>query len=155
MNRAAETSTDRAELLKMWDESWDGGIWFGPWSLALAGLTPTQAAWQPQPGKHAIWQIVAHVVFWREATFALLAGRPAPGADEVARLNFPAPAAVTEEAWRAVRARLEDSQRRMREAIADPAQPLERPRYHLVHDANHLGQILYLRSLLDLTPIEG
>ena len=27
---------------------------------------------------------------------------------------------------------------------------LERPRYHLVHDANHLGQILYIRQLQGL-----
>lgn len=146
---------ERETLMQMWDESWAGGIWFGPWSKALEGLTARQAAWQPQPGRHSIGQLVAHVAFWREVTIDLLEGRPEPAADVVARSNFPAFDGGDEAVWTATRARLESTHRRLRAAIADPKQSIERVRYHLVHDSNHLGQILYLRGLQGMDPIEG
>jgi hypothetical protein len=146
---------ERDSLLKLWDESWEDGIWFGSWSRALANLTPAQAAWQPKPGKHSIWQLVNHVVFWREVTVDLLAGRPRPSRAESERRNFEASAEPTAAAWDAARAALERSHRAIREAIADERHPLDRLRYHLAHDANHLGQMLYLRSLMDLPVIEA
>jgi hypothetical protein len=145
---------DRESLLALWDESWTEGTWFGSWSKSLAGLTPAQAAWHPQPGAHSIWQLVAHVIFWREITLDTLAGKPRPTADEIARRNFPEPAHVTDEAWDAARAALEASHRGIREAIAHGSEP-HRLRYHLVHDANHLGQILYVRALMGLPPVEA
>jgi hypothetical protein len=145
---------ERESLLQLWDESWTDGIWFGSWTKALDSLTAAQAAWRPKPGLHSIWQLVEHVVFWRQYTLGSIAGQPKLEADEVAARNFPEPKDVTDAAWRAERHRLAESHRLMRDAIAKPDQPLDRLRYHLAHDANHLGQILYLRRMQDLDVTE-
>ena len=146
---------DRENLLKLWDESWEEGIWFASWSEAIKGLTAAQAAWRPKPGLHSIWQLVGHVNFWRAYTLDTLAGRPKPTDEQMQRGNLPEPEAPDDAAWAAARAQLADTHRRMREAIADERHPLDRLRYHLAHDANHLGQILYLRRLQGLEPIGG
>jgi len=147
--------TEREGLLQLWDESWSEGTWFASWSAALDGLTPAQAAWHPGPGRHSIWQLVHHVVFWRDVTLAILADRPRPDDAERERRNFEPPAVVTEDAWEASRHALERSHQALRAALADEAKPLDRLRYHVVHDANHLGQILYLRRMQDLPAIES
>lgn len=144
---------ERDALLALWDESWTEGIWFASWTQALDGLTPAQAAWRPKPDLHSIWQLVAHVIFWREYTLDQIVGGPKLADDEVARRNFLEPAAVSDPAWRETRERLAASHRGIRAAIADSARPLDRLRYHLAHDANHLGQILYLRRLQGLGPV--
>ena len=73
---------DRRTLLKLWDESWDQGIWIAPWSKAVRGLSPRQAALHPAAGRHSIWQIVNHVCIWREYTLTKLDGRPGPARGE-------------------------------------------------------------------------
>ena len=145
---------DRKNLLKLWDESWKDGIWFASWSKAMDGLTAGQAGWKPQPESHSICQLVNHVNFWREYTLDTLAGKPKPSDEEMARRNFAAPAPLTEAAWNETRATLGETHRRMRDAIADEKNSLDRLMYHLAHDANHLGQILYLRRLQGMKPLE-
>jgi hypothetical protein len=143
---------DRAAYLQLWDDWWEGDIWIAPWSKAVAGLTAAQASWSPAPGRHSIWQNVSHVTFWRNYTLNVLAGKPKPPSAEVERDNFAAPSgkAATEDAWAKAREALADSHRRMRAAIADAAQPMERLKHHLPHDAYHLGQIMYVRALQGL-----
>ncbi len=145
---------DRETLLKLWTDSWEGDIWIAPWAKALAGLTPQQAAFKPTPQRHSIWQNVNHVAFWREYSLDLAAGKPKPSDAERDRRNFEEPPAATAAAWDAARKRLADTHKRVRDAIANPAVPLDRLRYHLAHDAYHLGQIMYLRALQGLPPIE-
>lgn len=143
---------DRSRMLALWDESWTEGTWFGSWSKALEGVDADQAAWKPAAGTHSIWQLVNHVCFWREYTVRSLAGEKIDAA-EVERHNFAEPAAKTAAAWAATRERLEASHRALRAVMADESKPLERPLYHLVHDANHLGQVLYVRQMQGLTTV--
>ena len=56
----------RDELLKLWNDAWTEGLWAAAWGKAIDDLTPAQATWTPAPGRHSIWQIVNHVIFWRE-----------------------------------------------------------------------------------------
>lgn len=148
---------DREELLRIWDQSWDGDLWIAPWGRALEGLTAEQAAWRPRgrdgSERHSIWQNVTHILVWRNVTFDMLAGRPRPDEAELRARNFALPEAVTEPAWAAAREAFAESHRRMRALIADPAAPLERPHSHLVHDAYHLGQIMYIRAMLGLPAV--
>ena len=143
---------DRSMMLQLWDESWTDGTWFGSWSKAMEGVDADQAAWKPAAGTHSIWQIVNHVCFWREVTQRRLAGENVDTA-EVERRNFEEPAAKTAAAWEAARERLEASHRSLRAVMADESKSAERPLYHLVHDANHLGQILYVRQMQGLTTV--
>jgi hypothetical protein len=144
---------DRATLVKWWDEAWESGLWWAPWSKALADLTPAQAAWRPAPGRHSIWQIVHHLVFWREHELRLLAGGARATDEQIAAGNFAEPAPVTDVEWGAARDRLAAAQRRLRDAFADPAVSLERASYLLPHDIYHYGQIMDLRALQGLAPV--
>ena len=147
---------DRETLLKLWDESWDQGIWIAPWSKAVSGLTAAQAAWRPAAGRHSIWQNVNHVCLWREHTVAKAMGGPGLPREILEERNFEQPEghAATSEAWVMTVGRLKATHDGVRKLIADPAGALERPTYHLGHDCYHLGQIMQLRAMQGLPPIE-
>jgi len=49
-----------------------------PLSLTVAGLTAEQAAWKPGPERHSIWQIVRHLIRWKEGVLVALEGAPRP-----------------------------------------------------------------------------
>lgn len=143
----------REILHDLWTRWWDHDIWITPWSKAIAGLTPEQAAWKPQRDRHSIWQNVTHVIFWREYTLSVVAGRPKPSSTEVDVGNFAEPPRSDAASWRDTSSRLKDSHDRIAAALADPRTNLERIKHHLAHDAYHLGQIMHLRALQGLTPV--
>jgi len=158
----------RNDLLKHWNDAWTGGLWYAPWGKALDDLTPQQAAWSPatasasasaggaasQPKRHSVWQIVNHMIFWREhALRSLIGDKPSP--QEVERRNFELPPAKpTAEAWESTRRRFAEAQQQVRDAIADPKNSLDRLQYLIPHDSYHIGQIMYVRAMLGLKPIE-
>ena len=145
----------------LWSKWWDDDIWITPWSKALAGLTYEQAAWSPSPGRHSIWQIVNHVVYWREVTLDRIAAAPVPRHDPAHDDPFSPPAARDEASWQRDRDRLFDSHQQMQTAMDNAAprtdyaadDPRQRLQYHLAHDAYHLGQIMYLRAMQGLPPV--
>lgn len=153
---------ERASLLELWDAWWDGDIWIAPWGKAVAGLNAEQAWWRPEAvggaggaggARHSIWQNVNHVVFWREYTLTTLAGNPKPSDEDVQARQFAQPAAPTEPAWAEAKGALERTHRAIRDAIADPSNPMDRLMNYLAHDAYHLGQIMYVRGMLGLAPV--
>lgn len=144
----------REDLRKFWNDAWNEGLWAAAWSKSVDGLTAQQAAWKPGPGRHSIWQIVHHMLFWREDALARLEGKAHPPEDEVARLNFLEPAEVSENAWRATVDRFRRSQEAVDKALADSSKSLERLQYLLPHDSYHMGQINLLRALQGIKPIE-
>ena len=156
---------EREQLLRMWDELWESGLWAASLSKAVEDLTAQQAAWKPDlpPGeggrRHSIWQIVNHLMFWREVAVRRTMGGPSPDEREVASRNFDAPAPadvrdVTSGNWQAAREKLGESHRLVRAAIADESLSLERFPYVLAHDCYHVGQIMMLRGMQGLKPIE-
>jgi hypothetical protein len=145
---------DRAPLASWWDDAWKEGLWAAPWGRAIADLSPAQASWKPAPGRHSIWQIVTHIIFWRESELGLLAGKPRPRPERIAAEQFAEPSEPTDAAWAATRERLADSQRRLSEAFRDPSSDLKRASYLLPHDCYHFGQVCYIRALQGLPPIE-
>jgi uncharacterized damage-inducible protein DinB len=145
---------NRDDLLKHWNEAWKDGLWAAAWSKALDDLTPAQAAWSPAPGRHSIWQIVNHMIFWREHDLALLKGQKI-SSEEKGRRNFePAPSPPSAAAWDATREHFAHAQQQFADAIADPKNSIERLQYFLFHDSYHIGQVMYLRSMQGLKPIE-
>ncbi|HVU65465.1 MAG TPA: DinB family protein [Phycisphaerales bacterium] len=153
-------TTDRELLHSWWNDAWSEGLWTASWAKSLEGLTAAQAAWSPPSQspdagtRHSIWQIVLHMVFWREDALARLAGAPKPTQDQLARLNFPVITDTSEDAWAATRQRFADSQQRIAAALADGAANIERLRYILPHDCYHFGQINLIRAMLGFPPIE-
>jgi len=143
----------RDDFLKMWRDSWDGEGWFASWKKGLAKATASHALWKPSPQRHSIWQNVNHVIFWRNHTLAVIEGRTKPSKEEVERSNFAEPAEQSEAAWNKTLAELEKSHRDIEAAIVDPSKPLDRIKYHLVHDAYHMGQIQQLLAMQGMSPV--
>lgn len=154
---------DREHLLTLWDELWESGLWAASLSKAVEDLSPQQAAWRPDlpPGeqarRHSIWQIVHHMMYWREVAVRRTMGGPSPTEEESRARNFDAPtepSEVTSANWRMTREKFGESHRLVRGVIADPALSTERIPYILAHDCYHLGQIMLLRAMQGLPPIE-
>ena len=144
----------RDDVLKHWNEAWTTGLWAAPWSKAVDDLTPAQAAWTPAPGRNSIWQIVNHMNFWREYDLRTFAGNK-PAAEEIKQHNFDVPPSPpTDQAWNATKQRFAQTQQQIAAIMADASKPLDRVQNHLFHDSYHIGQIMYLRSLQGLKPIE-
>jgi uncharacterized damage-inducible protein DinB len=142
----------RQLLMRMWKEAWEGGLWAAPWKDALEGLTPEQAALRQGPGRRSIWEIAAHVCFWREHELRKLAGEKVPG-DEIEARNYERPMDVNEGDWRDVRRRFEETHHQIAAAMADEKNDLSRIQYLIPHDNYHVGQIMTLRAMLGLPPI--
>ncbi len=140
-------------LVEQWDLAWDGDGWHASWTKALGDLSALQAAWVPDGARHSIWQLVNHVVFWRNVTLNKAEGLPTPSEAECNQRNFEAPADVSEDAWSNTKQALEDSYRALRPILEGKKPGLDRAKYHLTHDAYHLGQIMHLRAMQGMKPI--
>ena len=150
------TRTSRELVIEWWDDAWTTGLWAAPWSKSLEGLTPEQAAWVPNaaaPGRHSIWQIVLHMVFWRENWLARLDGGKGPTGGQLAAMNFPAITEVSKQAWDEARRRFADSQARIAEVLRSRGPEADPIMTFVAHDSYHFGQINYLRTMQGLKPI--
>ncbi len=150
---ASANLIERESLITMWTEAWEEGLWAAAWSAAIEGLTPQQAAWKPQPGRHSTWQIVNHLLFWREYSFRVLVG-DRPVQVEVDRRNWEEPTEVNPAVWEETRRRFAESQEEILRTLRGEETRLNRFLYHLPHDNYHIGQIMYLRAMQGLEPIE-
>ncbi len=141
---------DRVELLELWNDMWQDGNWIPSMKDALRDVSAEQAAWHPSEGDHSIWEEVAHITFWRRAT---IDGRAAGESDaDTERLEFAADASGSAEAWDDALAELERTQVEVERMLGDDERSVERIRYHLIHDAYHLGRITQLRAMMGPTP---
>ena len=149
------------QLLFLIDTAYDHVSWHGP-NLrgSIRGVRPRQAAWRPAAGRHNIWELVVHAAYWkyvawRRLTSATRGTFPLKGSNW-----FPRPQQNTPAAWRDDVARLGDTHRTLRAAIAAiPPHDLDQKpsgskvtRRALVtgvaaHDLYHAGQIQLLKRL--------
>lgn len=138
-------------------------IWHGALWPHVAKLTPRQALWRSAPPRHCIWEIVRHVIFWRQWLIAHAAGRRTP---DWRAHNWTMPERADVTAWRRELRRLRESQQALAALFrATPAaQLLERDRKGkfkrswwlgvLAHDSYHTGQIATIRAMMGLKPID-
>ncbi|MCC6428782.1 MAG: DinB family protein [Phycisphaerales bacterium] len=148
------TQTDRQLIAKWWDEAWNEGLWAASWSQSLDGLTAEQAAWSPAPGRHSIWKLALHMIFWRHSWIRRAATGIKPTDAEIARDNFPEITNPSEASWAATRRVFEDTQKQIAEILKKPDPACEPLMQFLPHDCYHFGQINYLRAMQGLKPIE-
>jgi hypothetical protein len=134
--------------------------WQPPLAAAIDGLTAQHAAWKPAPERHSIWQIVRHVILWKEALLDSWDGR-VPDYRLLEDADW-VDAAGDDAAWQRDVQRLHEVSRRIKERIqsdADvsrllptvqgyPDQPMAvRAVRAATHDIYHSGQIRYIRAL--------
>lgn len=147
----------RELIVKWWNDAWNDGLWAASWDRSINGppaLTSQQAAWSPAPGRHSIWQIVLHMIFWRESWLRRAETGVKPAKDEITRLNFPELTDTSEAAWSETCRRFKDSQDRMLAALRIPSPAYDPLMHFLPHDCYHFGQVNYLRAMQGLPPIE-
>jgi uncharacterized damage-inducible protein DinB len=149
--------SDVSRLLGELEQAHDGGAWHGPSvKEVLEGVTAAGAVKRPIAGGHSIWEIVHHVRVNEAAVRAHVAGET-PG-DEP---DWPSAGDSSEAAWRGEIARLETTERALREAVSKLADsrlheniPGKSHSYwhELVgimhHDLYHAGQISLLKKAL-------
>jgi uncharacterized damage-inducible protein DinB len=146
---------DRMILAEWWDEAHEKGVWWASWRDAV-NVTAEQAAWKPAPGRHSIWQLVSHLIFWRRYMLRRVAGGESWPQERIDAEQWIEPDEPTEEAWAESRRQFEESHVAIRSAFAEgEGEPDRRLRYFLQHDCYHVGQIMYLRALQGLPPLES
>jgi uncharacterized damage-inducible protein DinB len=146
-------------LLRLIDEGYSAKAWHGP-NLrgSLRGVSASQAAERPAPGRHNIWEIAVHAAYWKYTVRRRITGekrgsfplkgsnwfrRPVPGAD-----------------WKRDLRMLGDIHAGMREAVATlrDSDLLKKPGGSRVsnasiimgiasHDIYHAGQIQFIKRL--------
>lgn len=136
--------------------------WQPPLSEAVLGLTARQAAWKPAPERHSIWQIVRHVILWKQSVLDTWDGR-VPDFKALESLDW-GDVAGTDDAWRADVTRLRDISMEIKQRVGAldevgvarsmpsyaglPDRPIAlRVTQAATHDIYHAGQIRYIRAL--------
>ncbi|MDR7420632.1 MAG: DinB family protein [Armatimonadota bacterium] len=136
--------------------------WQPSLSHAVEGLTAAQAAWKPSPERHSIWQIVRHVILWKQGVLDAWSGK-VPDYKEFERMDWQE---VTgdDAAWQADVRKLRNVSLRLKrrvQAATSAAMGKKIPTYTTVpdqvlatrltrmatHDSYHAGQIRYVRAL--------
>lgn len=142
-------------LLANLDEAFDRKGWHGPTLRgALRGLTPAEAAWRPEDGRHSVWELAMHCAYWKYAVRRRLTGEKR-GSFPVKGTNFFAsPNEADERGWRDVLRVLDDQHAQLRAAIESlpKAAFSEMKRVRLIygvaaHDLYHAGQIQLIKRL--------
>jgi hypothetical protein len=145
---------DRSSFVKLYEDLWSNGLWAAPWSKAVADLSPQQAAWKPAAERKSAWQIVSHVTFWRNYFLQKLKNPDMKmPEEEILRQQWAVPDQPTDAAWSDARKNLEASHTAIAAAMKEEAS-VDRIAPILGHDAYHLGQVMYLRALQGLKPID-
>lgn len=144
-------------ISKLVNDQYNGDPWIGvSISETLKGVDAAMAA-QNIHGLNSIWQIVQHMVCWRETLLRRLEGQDAPSPADNFIVHVTDP---SDHAWKLVLQRLQTSQDSINNFLLEGVTNLYEPpagsdytRYELMeailqHDAYHLGQIVIIKKML-------
>ena len=148
-------------LLASIDEAYDRRSWHGT-NLrgALRGVTPEQAAWQPDDDRHNIWELTVHAAYWKYDIRRRLTGEKRRSFALEGNNFWARPVEGSLAEWRADLALLQREHELLREAVAEfsemrwsrkaPGKPFTFEglvRGVAAHDLYHAGQIQLLKRL--------
>lgn len=145
-----------SEIADWFHEAWTQESHTAPWRPAIETLDADQALWKPEtiPVKHSIWEIVAHISFWRDLYLRELDGHKRTS-EEVAEGNWKLLTDTSEAAWRQAIEDIDALQQRMTEVIRRSSDGASRLASFIEHDAYHFGQIMLLRAMQGLPPLDS
>ena len=151
--------------LDMLDRAYNRRSWHGT-NLrgSLRGLTCKDAARRPSAGRHNIWELVVHCAYWKYTVTRRLTGIKR-GSFPLKGSNFferPVKGGLTERAWKADIALLDEAHRALRAAVVNiSASEMNRasnrnssaaPDFLVqgiaAHDLYHAGQIQLLKKII-------
>jgi uncharacterized damage-inducible protein DinB len=157
-----ETEIDR--IIDELNREYEGDPWHGwPLTHILDGITAQQASTQPIAGAHSIFELVLHMIGWKNEVRRRLSGAPAGEPEEG---DWPAVSDASPAGWNAAIQRLRESHDALLAAVralpeAKLLTPTNDPRdrttgagvshYVLLHgivqhDVYHAGQIAILKK---------
>jgi uncharacterized damage-inducible protein DinB len=145
-------------LADLLERTFRGGAWHGPAvAEALAGVDAAGAARRPLAGAHSIWEIVRHLTLWNEVPRRRIDGERL--VDLPSERDWPKVAEISEPAWQAAKAALEESHAALHARVRDLSDgQLDEPVAGsdptvrgmilgvLQHNAYHAGQIAILKK---------
>lgn len=144
-----------AVLLANLEAAYRSRGWHGPTVRnALRGVTAKAALARPAKERHTIWELTAHIAYWKYAVRRRLRGAKR-GSFALKGSNwFAQPSKTTEGEWKQLLAMLESEHEQLRDAIKSlDADELRQPKVQRLiygaaaHDLYHCGQIQLLRKM--------
>ena len=158
------STTEVDRIRDQFRRSFDGEAWHGPSVLQLLnGITAQQAAANPIPGAHSIWELTLHIAAWEGACRRRIQGDPAQLTDAE---DWQPIDDASDAAWERTKQLLIDNHRELLNAIAtldesrlnepiikDPNTPFSSVYVTLhggvQHNLYHAGQIAMLKKALE------
>lgn len=139
-------------------QAFEGPAWHGPAVRALlADVSAEKATAKPLASSHSIWEIALHIATWEDIVRRRLAGEVIVEVPD--DQDWPSVRHPNAEAWQQTLRHLEQTNRALREAIAelddarleDPVPGKNHSVYVMLHgiiqhDLYHAGQIALLRK---------
>ncbi|MCI0530908.1 MAG: DinB family protein [candidate division Zixibacteria bacterium] len=144
-------TSEIARVSHLIKELYDGDPWHG-YSIKelVTGITPEQAEAKPITGRHSIWEIILHMISWREIIVERL--KLGEGFEVVKEKEWPPVYRVTPEVWDQTLKALEQSQQKLLKAMGDKSIPSQIQLYGIYavfqHDLYHTGQLAVLKKLV-------
>lgn len=158
------TEMTKPLLLKLLDFRHDQDVGFAPLSRAVDGVSAQQACWRPNDQSHSIWELVNHIAYWNEYVLNRMSGSSDSNTTVDNEETFRHPEVSGDDsAWnmsveRTMRAftQLRKTVNELNETVLnqpfdDDGTPLKVILGDIaMHDAYHVGQIMYIRKLQGL-----
>lgn len=149
---------DVERFLKLFNDHYDGDPWIEVNLQGTLEHITAAVASQKVGSLNSIWQIVNHIISWREALLKRIQNEHVPSPEN----NFIETITdVTPEAWNHTMKRLQVSQDKLLSYLAEKElmnldeKPLEGQysRYELIvgilqHDVYHLGQVVLIKKII-------
>ncbi|HTF18030.1 MAG TPA: DinB family protein [Chryseolinea sp.] len=145
-------------ILHLWDTTYDVEGWHPPLKDALQGVSSAQALWRAGADAHNIWELINHIICYKDRFVCRLEGRNFDPDITDNELTFQRGLGSTEAEWLERLAHLAKLQRGIRNKIDDltnsdldkplPDTPASEQIISLTsHDSYHTGQIMFIRKL--------
>ena len=146
-------------VVKLFNDLYDGSPWIDVTITdTLKNISAEQAATKIAPDRNSIWQILNHMIAWRENVLLRVQGNVIVTPNNNYFIEIPD---TSETEWEKTLERLDNSQQQwinflknFTESQFDKIYPVNKMSYYehihgiLQHDAYHLGQIVLLSKLV-------
>src|SRR5262245_7638176 len=108
-------------VLLLWDTTYDIESWHPPLKDALHGLDHNAALWRPNPDAHNIWELLNHLVCYKDRFLCRLEGKEFEPAIDDNEKTFQRGMGKTETEWQARISHLAAVQKSIRQTISSLA----------------------------------
>ncbi len=144
-----DPATLRSILLHELETTHNKADWFVPISVAVDGLTPEQANWQPANGGHSAGQLTYHLLFWNRLNLERLQGKSSgnfTGNNDETFTKF------DDKQWSDTVKQLDQLMTDLEKLVASADEKKLASMATTIanictHNAYHVGQIVYVRKL--------